>query len=116
MQMASNRVEGALTATPDVCLTPVGAVPVPIPYFNTAFTSTAVSFVPNMVVCGGNALNLGTVLAASTGDEPGVLNWTIAGRSRASSPAAPRSSSPACPPSASRTSGRRTRATRRAAR
>jgi carboxyl-terminal processing protease len=77
MQMASNRIAGALTATPDVCLTP--PVPVPVPYFNTAFTATAVSFVPNVLICGGNALNLGTVLAVSTGDEPGVAHWTIKG-------------------------------------
>jgi carboxyl-terminal processing protease len=77
MQIASNRLAGALTATPDVCLTP--PVPVPVPYFNTAFTATAVSFVPNVILSGGNALNLGTILAVSTGDEPGVAHWTIKG-------------------------------------
>ncbi len=77
MMMASNRIAGALTATPDVCLTP--PVPVPVPYFNTAFTATAIAFVPNVLITGGNALNLGTILAMSTGDEPGVAHWTVKG-------------------------------------
>jgi carboxyl-terminal processing protease len=79
MQLASNRLAGALTASPDVCLTPVGTLPVPIPYANVALTATAVSFVPNVTLCGGNALNLATILAMSTGDEAGVLHWTIKG-------------------------------------
>jgi carboxyl-terminal processing protease len=79
MQLASNRLAGALTAAPDVCLTPVGLVPTPIPYSNVALTATATLFVPNVLVCGGNALNLATVLATSQGDEAGVLHWTIKG-------------------------------------
>lgn len=80
MLPACNRGAGANIHTPDVCLTP--PVPVPVPYVNTAFNATAVAFVPHVFVAGLNAHNLGTILATSTGDEPGVAHWTIVGWSK----------------------------------
>lgn len=80
MLPACNRGAGANIHTPDVCLTP--PVPVPVPYVNTAFNVTAVAFVPHVFVAGLNAHNLGTILASSTGDEPGVAHWTIMGFSK----------------------------------
>ncbi|APR75269.1 carboxyl-terminal protease [Minicystis rosea] len=77
--MASNRNTGMVEAFPDVCLTPIGGVPVPIPYLNVSFNLTAVEFPIVVLINCVNALNLGSVLATSIGDEPGVLHWTIKG-------------------------------------
>jgi carboxyl-terminal processing protease len=82
MLPACNRGAGANIHTPDVCLTLPPVPPVPIPYVNTAFNATAVSFVPHVFVCGLNAHNLGTILATSTGDERGFVHWTIVGWSK----------------------------------
>jgi carboxyl-terminal processing protease len=82
MQLASNRLGGAMVASPDVCLTPLGPVPVPVPYTNVAYTAAAVGFSTVVVLSGGNALHLGTVLAMSTGDEPGVVGGVLSGTTR----------------------------------
>lgn len=82
MLPACNRGAGANIHAPDVCLTLPPIPPIPIPYVNTAYNATAVNFVPHVFVAGLNAHNLGTILAASTGDERGVAHWTILGWSK----------------------------------
>ncbi|MFT3772014.1 MAG: S41 family peptidase [Minicystis sp.] len=78
MFMASNRFTGMVEAFPDVCLTPL-PVPVPIPYLNVSLNLTAVEFPIVVLINCVNALNLGSILATSFGDEPGVAHWTIKG-------------------------------------
>ncbi len=74
MLPASNRATGTVLADPDVCLTP----PL-LPYPNTAANSGAVKFALTVIICGGNALNVGSIIGQSTGDEPGKLHWTTRG-------------------------------------
>jgi carboxyl-terminal processing protease len=79
MLPASNKGPSENFGFPDVCLTPIGAVPVPIPYPNFAAHAMAVAFVPNVLVGMIPALNLASMIPATTGDEPGVDNWTETG-------------------------------------
>ncbi len=79
MLPASNRGVGMNIGFPDVCLTPVGAVPVPIPYPNFAMHSMASPFAATVMLCGMNALNQGSIIPMTSGDEPGVLHPTIKG-------------------------------------
>jgi carboxyl-terminal processing protease len=79
MLPASHKGPGLNFGSPDVCLTPVGPVIVPIPYPNFAAHAMAVAFVPNVLVAMIPALNLGSVIPMTTGDEPGVAHWTFMG-------------------------------------
>lgn len=79
MLTASNRGAGMNIGFPDVCLTPVGPVVVPIPYPNFGAHATAVAFSPIVKVSGVHALNLGSTIPATFGDEPGVAHWTVKG-------------------------------------
>src|SRR6185369_3108048 len=78
MLLASNAAEGMTIDEPDVCLTPL-PVPVPIPYVNVAENATAVKFAETITITAAPALNVGSLLATSFGDEPGVAHWTIMG-------------------------------------
>lgn len=82
MLPATNRGVGMNIGFPDVCLTPVGPTVVPIPYPNFAMTAQAVAFSPVVRVSGVHALNLGSVISMTSGDEPGVAHWTIKGPGR----------------------------------
>lgn len=79
MLPASNKGPSLNAGFPDVCLTPVGPVIVPIPYPNFGAHATAVTFSPIVMVGMIPALNLASVLALTTGDEPGVAHWTVQG-------------------------------------
>lgn len=79
MLPASNKGPSLSFGFPDVCLTPVGPVIVPIPYPNFAAHAMAATFSPIVSVGMIPALNLGSVIAMTTGDEPGVAHWTIKG-------------------------------------
>jgi carboxyl-terminal processing protease len=76
---ASNKGPSLSFGFPDVCLTPVGPVIVPIPYPNFGAHAMAATFSPIVSVAMIPALNMGSVLAMTTGDEPGVAHWTIKG-------------------------------------
>jgi carboxyl-terminal processing protease len=79
MLPASNRGVGGNVGFPDVCLTPVGPAVVPIPYPNIALNVMAASFSPNVLLTMMPALNMGTVIPMTLGDQPGVANWTVMG-------------------------------------
>ncbi len=79
MLPASNKGPSLSFGFPDVCLTPVGPVIVPIPYPNFAAHAMACVFSPIVKVNMLPALNLASVIAMTTGDEPGVAHPTIKG-------------------------------------
>ncbi len=82
MLPASNRGAGMNMGFPDVCLTPAPpAPPIPVPYPNIAMNAQAVGFAPTVMVSMMNALNIGTRIAMSSGDEAGVAHPTIKGGS-----------------------------------
>ncbi|MDR2801227.1 MAG: DUF4150 domain-containing protein [Desulfovibrio sp.] len=60
-------------AFPDVCLTPLGPVPAPVPYPNIAMSATTMPMVPNVLVECTPALNMTSMGLVSLGDQPGVL-------------------------------------------
>jgi hypothetical protein len=74
---ANSQAGGIDIANPDVCLTP--PVPVPVSYVNVAVGSTAIPNVPNVLLCGGPAHNMGTVVPQTHGDNPGVAGGVASG-------------------------------------
>jgi hypothetical protein len=60
-------------AFPDVCLTPVGPVVVPVPYPNTAMSVTTAPMVANVLVECTPGLNMMSKGLVSLGDQAGVL-------------------------------------------
>ncbi len=79
MLPASNRGVGMNLGFPDVCTTPVGPVAVPIPYPNIALNVQAVPFSPNVMVSYMSALNVGSMIPLTCGDEAGVAHPMIKG-------------------------------------
>ena len=72
--------DGMTMAMPDVCLTPAPpAPPLPIPYPNMGQLMMATPPVPTVLVCGVPALNKASMVAISSGDEPGVNGGVISG-------------------------------------
>jgi carboxyl-terminal processing protease len=59
---------------PDVCLTPAGPCPVPIPYPNFAFHFMATAFCPNILFTAMPALNMASTVTLSVGMQPGVAH------------------------------------------
>jgi carboxyl-terminal processing protease len=74
MMPASNSGAGMNMGFPDVCLTPAGPAAVPIPYPNMAMNAMAVPFAPNVLVSFVPALNMGSIIPMTLGDQPGVLS------------------------------------------
>jgi hypothetical protein len=60
-------------AFPDVCLTPVGPVPVPTPYPNTAMSAATAPMVANVLTECTPSINMTSMGLVSLGDQPGVL-------------------------------------------
>lgn len=79
MLPAANRGAGQNLCFPDVCLTPP-APGVPVPYLNVGPHAMAARFSPTVMVCGLPALNLGSQITMTTGDEPGKLHPTTKGK------------------------------------
>ncbi len=79
MLTASNRGAGMNIGFPDVCNTPVGPAVVPIPYPNMALNAQAVPFSPIVRLSMVNALNLGSKIPVTFGDDPGVAHPTVKG-------------------------------------
>jgi carboxyl-terminal processing protease len=74
MLPASNRGVGMNIGFPDVCLTPTPAGPVPIPYPNFALNAQAVAFSPVVTVSGVHALNMGSKIPMTFGDDAGTAH------------------------------------------
>lgn len=74
MLPASNRGVGMNFGFPDVCLTPTPVGPVPIPYPNFALNAQAVAFSPIVSVSGVNALNMGSKIPMTFGDDAGTAH------------------------------------------
>lgn len=68
---------GLCMAPGDVCLVPPLAIPVP--FVNVAVPPLGVGFVPNIFIVTGMAHNQGTIIASSTGDEPGAMGGVSSG-------------------------------------
>lgn len=79
MLPASNRGAGQSIGFPDVCLTPAAPAPVPIPYPNIGMNAQALGFSPVVKMSMVNALNLGSKIAMTMGDEAGSAHPTIKG-------------------------------------
>ncbi len=74
MMPASNRGAGMNVGFPDVCLTPAAPSPIPVPYPNMAMNVQAASFSPTVKVTFMPALNMGSKIPMSTGDEGGTAH------------------------------------------
>lgn len=72
MFMLTNAGAQAIATVPDVCKVPSPAGPVPTPFPNIAMSSTANPVVQNVLVTGMPALNLGSTIMMSNGDQAGV--------------------------------------------
>ncbi len=59
---------------PDVCLTPAFPSPIPIPYPNMGMHAMAAPFCPTILLGMMPALNMGSIIPLTMGDEPGVAN------------------------------------------
>lgn len=79
MLPASNRGAGMNLGFPDVCNTIVGPATVPIPYPNIAMNAQALGFSPIVKVSMVNALNLGSKIPMTSGDEAGTAHPTVKG-------------------------------------
>jgi hypothetical protein len=74
---ANCQLTGINFAMPDTCKTPTPAGPVPIPYPNISQQSLAVPFVPQVLLCGCPAHNMGSMPPISNGDEAGVAMGVV---------------------------------------
>lgn len=74
MLPASNKGVGMNMGFPDVCLTPAGPAVVPIPYPNMAMNAMAAPFCPTILLSFMPALNMGSIIPMTLGDQPGVAN------------------------------------------
>lgn len=72
MVFCNTQMMGMNFAFPDVCLTPVPPVIVPIPYPNISMNPTAMPFVPNVFYSCGPAQNMIRSVVPSMGDNTGV--------------------------------------------
>jgi len=79
MMPAANKGVGTSTGFPDVCTTPVGPVPTPIPYPNLAMNAQAIPFTPTIKICMVNALNMGAKPTMTSGMEGGVAHPLLKG-------------------------------------
>lgn len=70
----------AVANVPDVCLTPAAPSPIPVPYPNMASTAMADpgSIVEKVLISAMPALNLGSKLLMSNGDEAGTAGGGVA--------------------------------------
>lgn len=74
MMPASNNGAGMNIGFPDVCLTPAGPVPVPIPYPNLAQNCMSSVFSPNVFTGFMPALNMASIKPMTMGDNAGVAH------------------------------------------
>jgi carboxyl-terminal processing protease len=82
MLPASNRGAGMNLGFPDVCNTVVGPATVPIPYPNVAMNAMAAPFSPIVKLSMMPALNVGSSIPMTSGDELGTAHPTVKGAGR----------------------------------
>ena len=84
---ANSQMGGMNLGFPDVCITPVGPVPVPVPYPNIATSMMGVPAAYNVLMGGTPAHNMMTIIPLTNGDNAGVAmgvaSGTVMGPSRA---------------------------------
>jgi hypothetical protein len=74
----------AASTVPDVCLTPSGSGPVPIPYPNIARSADLAKGTTTVKADGGNMIAvMGSEFSVSTGDEAGTVGGVISGTNMA---------------------------------
>lgn len=78
--ISSRNSEAYTVSGPDVCLTPVGKTQVPLPYANTARSSTLANGSVTVRVNGSMAAIDGCCYSSSTGDEAGTGKGVISGQ------------------------------------
>ncbi len=76
---AQCQLGGQAMGFPDVCLTPAPPAPspIPLPYPNIAMGNMAIPNVTQVLIMGGPAHNIQTVVPLSSGDEPGVAGGVV---------------------------------------
>jgi hypothetical protein len=77
MLPASTTGGGMCQGPLDVCKVPTPVGPVPTPFVNIAQLPTALKFVPHVLVVMRPAVNQGSRIPISSGDEPGVAGGVI---------------------------------------
>jgi hypothetical protein len=70
-------IPGMQFGFPDVCKTPVGPVPVPLPYPNIALTPMAIPTQFTVFTMCMPSHNMTTMVELTEGDEPGILMGLI---------------------------------------
>lgn len=84
---ANSQMGGMNLGFPDVCITPVGPVPVPVPYPNIATGMMGVPAAYNVLMGGTPTHNMMTIIPLTNGDNAGVAmgvaSGTVMGPSRA---------------------------------
>lgn len=68
---------GQVLSNPDVCKTPTPGGPVPMPYPNTAMNAMATPPVLQVLICNSPALNKGSKMAMSNGDQAGTAGGGV---------------------------------------
>ncbi|HEY4117550.1 MAG TPA: S41 family peptidase [Byssovorax sp.] len=71
MLPASNRGAGECLGFPDICLTPAAPAPIPTPYPNIGMNAMAAPFSPTVMLSMVPALNQGSMIPMTMGDEAG---------------------------------------------
>lgn len=79
MLPAANRLMGKCYAYPDVCLTPILEIPIPISYENNGWHVAAAVYPQRVLLCAGNAFNQASVIAVTEGDQAGTMHPTTLG-------------------------------------
>src|SRR5580698_8459743 len=74
MLPASVNGPGMNMGFPDVCLTPSFPAPIPIPYPNMGMHAMAAPFCATILLGMMPALNMGSIIPMTMGDDPGVAN------------------------------------------
>lgn len=70
------------TVSPDVCKTPTSGGPVPIPYTNTAMSSSLSGGSKTVKIQGYPAATMASCYSISTGNEPGSVGGVVSGKTK----------------------------------
>ena len=82
MMPSSNKGVGMNFGFPDICNTIVGPATVPLPYPNLALNTTASPFSPLVKLSMVPAINMGSMIPMTMGDEAGTAHPMVKGPGR----------------------------------